>query len=92
MNDLNQTSRRPSVADLSCLELQLALNTVEGVELMRALDCGPLTLSDLGRHTGVDVLPLARVTRTLMSYGVLVRRQNGEYARTDISAREAVAH
>ena len=79
------------MADPSCLELQLALNTVEGVELMRALDEGPLTLSGMGRRTGIDVLRLARVTRALMSYGVLTRRPNGEYARTDVSGREAVA-
>lgn len=80
------------MAERSCIELQLALNTVEGVEIMRALDCGPLALSDMERRTGVDVMRLARVIRTLTAYGVLVRRLNGEYARTDISAREALAH
>ncbi|MBF4625834.1 hypothetical protein [Clavibacter sp. VKM Ac-2872] len=80
------------MAERSCIDLQLALNTVEGVETMRALDCGPLALSDLERRTGVDVMRLARVIRTLTAYGVLMRRPSGEYARTDISAREAVAH
>ncbi|WP_434181498.1 hypothetical protein RI685_16310 (plasmid) [Clavibacter michiganensis] len=79
------------MAERSCIELQLALNTVEGVEIMRALDFGPLALSDIERRTGVDVMRLARVIRTLTTYGVLSRRPSGEYARTDISAREAVA-
>jgi predicted transcriptional regulator len=75
----------------SCIEMQLALNTVEGVEIMRALDCGPLALSEMGRRTGIDVMRLARVIRTLSSFGVLVRRLNGEYARTDLATREPVA-
>jgi predicted transcriptional regulator len=88
--DLDQGDQ--SVADRSCIEVQLALNTVEGVEIMRALDFGPLSLSDMSCRTGVDVLRLARAIRTLTTFGVLVRRSNGEYARTDLSAREAVAH
>ncbi len=80
------------MAERSCIELQLALTTVEGVEIMRALDCGPLALSDMECRTGVDVMHLARVIRTLTTYGVLVRRPNGEYARADLSIRESVAH
>jgi hypothetical protein len=79
------------VADRSCIEVQLALNTVEGVEIMRVLDFGPLPLSEMSCRTGVDVLRLARATRTLTTYGVLVRLANGEYARTDLSTHEAVA-
>jgi len=79
------------MAERSCIELQLALNSVEGVEIMRALDCGPLSLSDMERRTGVEVMRLARVIRTLTAYGVLSRRPSAEYARTDISVREAVA-
>lgn len=80
------------MADRSCIELQLALNTVEGAEVMRALDCGPLALSDMRCQTGVDEMRLARIIRTLTAYGVLVRRPSGEYARADLSVRESVAH
>ncbi|PPF54627.1 hypothetical protein C5C13_13440 [Clavibacter michiganensis] len=80
------------MADRSCIELQLALNTVEGVEVMRALDCGPLSLGDMGARTGIDLFRLSGTIRTLTAFGILVRRQNGEYARTDLSRREAVAH
>lgn len=79
------------MTSVRCLELQLALNSVEGVEVLRALDDGPLTLDALRHRTGVDVLALARVTRTLLSYSLLARRQNGSYARTDVSARETIA-
>lgn len=80
------------MTNVRCLKLQLALNSVEGVEVLRALDGGPLTISDMGLRTGVDVLRLARVTRSLMSYGVLARRADGRYARFDVPARKTAAH
>lgn len=79
------------MTNVRCLELQLALNSVEGVEVMRALDHGPLTLDAMRHRTGLGVLPLDRVTRTLMTYGLVARRRNGIFARTDVSAREAIA-
>ncbi|MDO4039342.1 hypothetical protein [Clavibacter michiganensis] len=80
------------MADRFCIELQLALNSVEGVEIMRALDRGPLALSDMACRTGIEPLRLARTIRTLSTYGVLVRRPGGEYARADASVREVIAH
>ncbi|PPF30873.1 hypothetical protein C5C18_00820 [Rathayibacter tritici] len=66
------------------LDAALAIMTVEGTELMRALDDGAaLSLGELEARTGIRPLALARSVRTLSSAGVLRRGTDGLIFRPD---------
>lgn len=66
------------------VERDLVVKTVEGAELMRALDDGSsLTYVELGARTGLPELALARGVKRLTAANLLHRSADGRVSRVD---------
>jgi len=67
------------------VECELVVKTVEGAEVLRALDRAELTIDELEERTHLPAHRIAKVTHAMTALGILRCGQGGMFVRTDLA-------